>query len=344
MIRHDIRQMRAYEAPACDVDAIKLDAMELPWAPEEAIRRKIAERIVAEPVHRYPDAAATELRAKIAALHGVAPEQVLLGNGSDEIIQMLMIAVDPGPVVLPTPSFVMYETIARWLRRPVAALPLGEDFSLDADRFLQLCAREKAELVFLACPNNPTGNLWPRETIERIAQNYMGLLVIDEAYAPYASRDHLDLVGPNVIVLRTLSKLGWAGLRLGYAIGDPRLIAELEKVRLPYNVSRYDQAAALVALEHWEQTLAFAERIKAERERLRQAIQRLDGFTAFASETNFLLVRTPDAPAIDAHLRKRKIHVKNLHGTHPLLAHCLRITVGTPEENDQLLRALEEVQ
>ena len=342
MIRHDIRQMQAYAAPEEDA-AIKLDAMELPFALPEALQRDILRRIQAEPIHRYPDATAHRLRERIAAMHGVAPEQVILGNGSDEIIQMVMVAADAGPVAAPSPSFVMYEVIARWMRRPITALPLGRDFSLDAEHFLQLCAREKVEIIFLACPNNPTGNLWPRETIERIAQGYLGLLVIDEAYAPYASRDHLDLAGDNVLVMRSFSKIGFAGARLGYAIGGAALVHELHKVRLPYNINRFTQAAALALLDHWDDLMALVDRVKQERARMQQTLAALPAVDVHPSETNFLLVRVREAARVHAELARRGIAVKNLDGTHALLRDCLRITVGTPEENDRLLAALEEV-
>ena len=342
MIRHDIRQMQAYAAPEEGAE-VKLDAMELPFALPEALKRDILRRIEAEPLHRYPDATAHRLRERIADMHGVAPGQVLLGNGSDEIVQMLMIAADPGPVAFPSPSFVMYEVVARWLRRPITTLPLAADFSLDAERFLQLCAREKAELIFLACPNNPTGNLWPRALIERIVHGYLGLVVLDEAYAPYAGRDHMDLAGGNVLVMRTFSKVGFAGGRLGYAVGAPELVAELQKVRLPYNVSRFTQAAALALLEHWGDVMALVARVKEERARLAAALAELPGVEPYPSETNFLLVRVKGAARVHAELARRGIAVKNLHGAHALLRDCLRITVGSREENDRLLAALEEI-
>ncbi len=342
MIRHDIRQMQAYAAPE-EGATVKLDAMELPFALPEALKRDILRRMEAEPIHRYPDAAARKLRERIAALHNVAPEQVIVGNGSDEIIQMVMIASEPGPVAFPSPSFVMYEVIARWLRRPITSLPLREDFSLDAERFLQLCAREKVELVFLACPNNPTGNLWPRALVERIAKDYLGLVVLDEAYAPYASANHMDLAGGNVLVMRSFSKVGFAGARLGYAVGAAELVSELQKVRLPYNVNRFTQAAALALLEHWDAVMELVARVKEERARLFAALAELPGLEPYPSETNFVLVRAKEAVHVHAELARRGIAVKNLDGTHPLLRDCLRITVGTREENDRLLAALEEI-
>ncbi|RME85432.1 MAG: aminotransferase class I/II-fold pyridoxal phosphate-dependent enzyme, partial [Zetaproteobacteria bacterium] len=202
---------------------------------------------------------------------------------------------------------------------------------------------ERAELVFLACPNNPTGNLWPEAAVRRIVDNYMGLVVIDEAYWPYAVRDHLHLVSDHVVVVRTFSKLGWAGLRIGYLIGDAALVQELNKVRLPYNVGRLNQAAALVFLEHWDVFMEIAAKVRAERARLSAMLAEIPGAEVFPSETNFVLVRVPDAVRADAALKQRGIWVKNLHGTHPELHHCLRITVGLPEENDEVVEALASV-
>ncbi|MDX8402431.1 MAG: histidinol-phosphate transaminase [Mariprofundaceae bacterium] len=342
MIRNDIKQLKAYHAPNAD-GRIKLDAMENPFPMPEALRAPWLERIARAPIHRYPDASMQALREKIAARDGVSPEQVLIGNGSDEIIQMLLIAADAGACVCPRPSFVMYSLISRWLKRPVAQAPLERDFSLDADQFLKICGREKAEIAFLACPNNPTGNLWPEATIRRIADNFQGLLVIDEAYAPFAERHHAAMIDGHVAVLRTFSKIGWAGLRFGYLLGDAALIEHLNKVRLPYNINTLTQISADFLLDHFGHFEAQAARIRAERGRMLAALMAMDGADPFPSQTNFLLVRVPDAEATFRGLLAHGILVKNLHGTDPLLEHCLRITIGTPEENDRLLAAMKEI-
>ncbi len=341
MIRNDIRQLAAYQVPDA-TGLVKLDAMENPHPLPDALRRKWAEHLSQVPVNRYPDADMRELREAIARREGVEPEQVLLGNGSDELIQMALIAADAGACVVPHPTFVMYELISRWLKRPVATVPLGKGFSLAADAFLRVCAREKAAIAFLACPNNPTGNMWPRDTVRQIAGNFRGLLIIDEAYRPFADVTHTDLISPHVIVLRTFSKLGLAGLRAGYALGDADTIEALGKVRLPYNINSLTQASLAFFLEHFDVFEKQAAAIRAERGRMMASLLAIEEVEVFPSQANFLLLRVPDADAAFAGLKARGILVKNLHGTDDLLSQCLRITIGTPEENDRLLTAMKE--
>lgn len=342
MIRPDIRALAAYAVPDA-TGMVKLDAMENPFALPEALRLEWAEHLAQVEINRYPDAAMNALRERIAARDGVLPEQILLGNGSDEIIQMLLLAADTGTCVVPQPTFVMYELIARWLKRPTATVPLEADFSLDADKLLRVSAREKAAIVFLACPNNPTGNLWPRESLAQIAANSPGIIVFDEAYQAFCGQTHLDLIAPNVLVLRTFSKLGWAGLRLGYAIGDEDTIKQVNKVRLPYNINSLTQASALFFLDHYDEFARQTQQICSERERLYTALAKLPAIEAFPSQTNFLLVRVNDADAVHQALMHRGILIKNLSATGGLLSGCLRVTIGTREENDSLLTALKEI-
>jgi len=342
VIRSDIKSLSAYHVPDSS-GMIKLDAMENPYDLPEQLRHDWLQHLAGVNLNRYPDADMLPLRRKIAKRDGVDPEQVLLGNGSDEIIQMLLLATNPGTCVVPRPTFVMYDMISRWLKRPVASAPLRADFSLDADHFLQVCAREKAEIAFLACPNNPTGNLWDEETISRIARGLNGQLVIDEAYGPFAERTHTHLISSNVMVLRTFSKLGWAGLRLGYLLGDADQIAHLNKVRMPYNINALTQASAEFLLDHFDVFEQQAAVIRSERERLHKALARIKALTVFPSQTNFLLVRVPDAAAVFTGLKQAGILIKSMHGADPMLAQCVRITVGTTEENDAVIAALKEM-
>jgi len=342
MIRNDIKALSAYHVPDSD-GLIKLDAMENPYELPEDLRRDWLNHLATVNINRYPDAEMLPLRRKIAEREGVLPEQVLLGNGSDEIIQMLLLAMNPGTCVVPRPTFVMYDLISRWMKRPVASVPLKADFTLDADHFLQVCAREKAEIAFLACPNNPTGNLWDEKTITRIARGLNGQLVIDEAYGPFAERKHNHLISANVMVLRTFSKLGWAGLRLGYLLGDADQITHLNKVRMPYNINALTQASAEFLLDHFDLFEKQAAAICVERERLYKALTEIDAVTVFPSQTNFLLVRVPDAAALFEGLKQAGILIKSMHGADPLLANCVRITVGKREENDAVLAALKEL-
>jgi len=342
MIRNDIKQLAAYHVPDAS-GLIKLDAMENPYPLPDAVRDEWARRIRELKINRYPDTDMAELRQAIADRDGLQANQVLVGNGSDEIIQMTLIAADHGACAIPQPTFVMYETISRWLKRPVASVPLGKDFSLNADTFLHVCAREKAAIAFLACPNNPTGNMWPRDVIRKIAENFRGLLVIDEAYHPFADDNYADLIAPNVMVLRTFSKLGMAGLRIGYALGDPKIIAEINKVRLPYNINSLGQASIRFFLEHFDVFEEQARRIRQSREHLMAAFMSLDGVEPYPSQANFILLRVPNADAVFEALKQHGILIKNMHAHGGLLENCLRVTIGMPEENDRLIASLKEI-
>jgi len=342
MIRKDIKALSAYHVPD-STGLIKLDAMENPFSLPDDLREAWAKELSQVEINRYPDADMLALREKIAEQEGLQPEQVLLGNGSDEIIQMLLLANEPGVCVTPTPTFVMYELISQWLKRSVASVPLQKDFSLDANQFLQVCAREKAVIAFLACPNNPTGNLWDQETIEKIVRGFRGLVVIDEAYAPFSERTHTHLIAPNVMVLRTFSKLGWAGLRLGYLLGDADVIADLNKVRMPYNINSLTQASAGFFLQYSDVFKKQARDICFERKRMTASLMALDSVEVFPSQANFILLRVQDSNSVFEALKERGILIKNMHGQGGLLSQCLRITVGSKDENNAVLAALREM-
>jgi histidinol-phosphate aminotransferase len=342
MIRNDIKALSSYHV-ADSGSLIKLDAMENPYTLPDDLRKPWSERLAQVDINRYPDADMQDLRKKIAARAGVEAGQVLIGNGSDEIIQMLLLAVNTGTCVVPAPTFVMYDLISHWLKRPVATVPLGTDFSLNAEKLLQVCAREKAEIVFLACPNNPTGNLWSKEAIRQIAGNFNGLLIIDEAYGPFSERTHTELIADNVMVLRTFSKLGWAGLRLGYLLGEVESIDHLNKVRMPYNINALTQVSADFLLDHFAVFEQQAAEICAERERVSAAFTAMDGVQIFPSQANFILIRVADADAVFDQLKAAGILVKNMNAAGGLLAGCLRITIGTRDENNAVLTAIREM-
>jgi len=342
MIRNDIKQLAAYHVPDAS-GLIKLDAMENPYPLPDALRDQWANHIRSVNINRYPDAEMDELRHAIADRDNLQADQVLLGNGSDEIIQMALIAADQGACVIPQPTFVMYEIISRWLKRPVASVPLGKNFSLNADAFLRVCSREKATIAFLACPNNPTGNMWPRDTVRKIVDNFRGLLIIDEAYHPFADESYTDLITPHVIVLRTYSKLGMAGLRLGYALGHPDTIAQMNKVRLPYNINSLGQASASFFLEHFHVFEEQAKKICSNRGRILAAMMSMDHIEVFPSQANFILLRVPNADVTFEALKQHGILVKNMHAAGGLLENCLRVTIGMSEENTQFIAALKEI-
>lgn len=347
VVRPEIRELSSYAVPKAD-GMIKLDAMENPYPLPVSVRERLTAALTQVAVNRYPDGAADAVRDALRRKLEISAEcELLLGNGSDELIQIIASALagEGATMLAPDPSFVMYRRSALIAGMRFVGVALKHDFSLDLPAMLQTIEREQPALIFIAYPNNPTGNLWPSRDVEAILSAATGLVVVDEAYYAFADASFLSAVGreSNLLVLRTVSKVGMAGMRLGYAVAMPEWIAELDKVRPPYNVNALTQAAALALLEDagWiaEQSAA----IRAERTRLESALRRLPGTTVFPTQTNFVLVRVGDANALFEGLRARRILVKNLHGWHPLLAQCLRITVGTPEENDALLVACADL-
>lgn len=346
-VRDDVRALHPYTVQASE-GFIKLDVMENPHALPPALQRELGERLGAVALNRYP-AERTLLLKDALARHAALPEgcDLVLGNGSDELISLITQALArPGATVMaPLPSFVMYAYSARLLGVRFVGVDLREDFQLDLPAMLAAIERERPALLWLACPNNPTATLWPQTDLDALvdAMAPHGLVVFDEAYAPFASRDarHRLLHQPHVAVMRTLSKFGLAGVRVGFLMAPAAFAAEIEKLRPPFNVSVLNTEAALFALEHEAVYAIQALSIRAERERLMAALQALPGVNPFPSEANMVLARFPDAAATFERLKARGILVKNVSAMHPLLAHCLRLTVGTPSENTQLIEALQ---
>jgi histidinol-phosphate aminotransferase len=273
---------------------------------------------------------------------------IMLGNGSDELISLLAMACDvPGASILsPLPGFVMYAMSAQLQGLAFHGVPLTADFELDEAAMLAVIAEHKPSIVYLAYPNNPTGNLWNDDTIEKIvlAQGAQGgMVVMDEAYQPFASKSYIDRIArhSHVLLMRTLSKFGLAGVRLGYMIGPKALVAEIDKVRPPYNISVINCECALFALEHAEVFAAQAKDLREQRARLLSELAALPGVRPFPSEANMILARVPDAAKTFDGLKAHGVLIKNISKMHPLLDNCLRLTVGTAAENDQLLAALK---
>jgi histidinol-phosphate aminotransferase len=272
----------------------------------------------------------------------------MLGNGSDELISLLAMACDvPGASVLsPLPGFVMYAMSAQLQGLAFHGVPLTADFELDEAAMLAAISEHKPSIVYLAYPNNPTGNLWNDDTIEKIvlAQGAQGgLVVMDEAYQPFASRSYIDRITrhSHVLLMRTLSKFGLAGVRLGYMMGPKALVAEIDKVRPPYNISVLNAECALFALEHAEVFAEQAKDLREQRARLLKELASMPGVKPFPSEANMILVRVPDAAKTFEGLKAQGVLIKNVSKMHPLLANCLRLTVGTAQENTQLLAAMK---
>jgi len=345
-IRQDVQSMHGY-AVQPSAGFIKLDAMENPFRLPEPLRRELGARLGEVAINRYPGSRVDELRVALAQ-HVKLPEgyDLMLGNGSDELISLLSMACDvPGASVLaPLPGFVMYEMSAKLQGLRFVGVPLTADFELDEAAMLAAVAEHQPSIVYIAYPNNPTANLFDDAVIERIIEATPGLVVIDEAYQPFASRTWMDRVThhQNVLVMRTLSKFGLAGVRLGYLLGPKALIAEIDKVRPPYNVSVLNAEAGLFALEHADEFARQAEVLRSERTRLASALAAMPGLRPYPSEANMILTRVPDAAALFEALKQCQVLIKNVSKLHPLLHNCLRLTVGTPQENDVMIAALEQ--
>ena len=346
LIREDILKLSAYHV-ASAAGMVKLDAMENPYRLPDALRDEVARAVAHAEINRYPDPSAPALKARLREVMKIpSGSDILLGNGSDEIIAIVTQALArPGAVIIaPDPTFVMYRMNAQLSGARFVGVPLKADFSLDLAALLDQIRELRPALVWLAYPNNPTGNLFPVAEVEAVIRATPGLVVVDEAYNVFAGRTFLDRLPEfsNLMVMRTVSKIGLAGIRLGYAAAAPAWIREFDKVRPPYNVSVLAQVVAERVLAHMRVFDEQAAAIKQERRGMIDALGAMPGVQAFPTEANFVLVRVPDASAVDAHLKKSKILVRNLHGMHPLLANCLRLTVGTPGENILLLEALAQ--
>ena len=345
LIRDEIRALSAYHVPDAS-GYVKLDAMENPYRLPDALRDEIARLAADADINRYPDAAATQLKARLRESQGIGPDMdILLGNGSDEIIQILAMAIaKPGATILGLePSFVMYKMIAAFTAVHYVGVPLKPDFTLDAGATLAAIAKHQPALIFIAYPNNPTGNLFDDALLARILEAAPGLVVVDEAYHVFARKSYLDQLGryPNLVVMRTLSKLGLAGLRLGFLVGRPNWLAELDKLRLPYNVNVLTQVVAERVLAAADVLEGQAAEIRGERGRVAAELAAMPGVTAFPSDANFILFRVPDADRTFEGLKQKGVLIKNLGRAHPMLANCLRVTVGTPQENVKFLTSLK---
>ena len=363
-IRVDVRAMHAY-AVQDPQGMVKLDAMENPYRLSPDLQADLGARLGALALNRYPGARVQDLRhALVKYAQMPAGYDIILGNGSDELISLLALAcavgADPAtgkrPVVLaPVPGFVMYAMSAQLQGLDFVGVPLTADFALDVPAMLSAIADTQPAIVYLAYPNNPTANLWSEADMAQVvaaAAQTGSLVVLDEAYQPFSSRSYLDTIRAqpqahtHVLLMRTLSKFGLAGVRLGYLMGPQALVAELDKVRPPYNISVLNCECALFALEHADAFAAQAQAICLERARLLQALRQLPRLTVWDSDANMVLVRVVERAGVAAAqvfdtLRTRGVLVKNVSTMHPLLANCLRLTVGTADENTQLLAALE---
>lgn len=348
LVRPEIRALKAYHVPD-SAGLVKLDAMENPYLLPASLRDEWVRTLREVPINRYPDPGARELRASLKeALSIPAGMDLLLGNGSDELIQIVLMGVaHPGGVVLaPTPTFVMYDMIATFTGMKFAGIPLANDFQIDLPAMLAAIDEFRPAAIFLAYPNNPTGNLFDESAIETIVREAPGLVIVDEAYHAFAQTTFMNRLGrfDNLLVMRTMSKQGLAGLRLGMLAGDPAWLAEFDKVRLPYNINSLTQASALFALRHKKVLDEQASVLRAGRDEMARAMATLPGVRVWPSAANFILFQTGSRPATEVFqaLRAGGVLIKNLSGAGGVLANSLRVTVGTPDENAAFLNALRK--
>ena len=353
-IRPEIQALAAYHVPD-SADTIKLDAMENPYQWPDDLTDEWLEVIREVELNRYPDPGARVLKQHLREAMEVPDEsEILLGNGSDELIQMIMMAMagknadgKTHTVLSVEPGFVMYKMIATYMDMPYVAMPLEEGFSIDEASFIAAIKDHQPAVIFLAYPNNPTSNLFDEQTIRNIIDAAPGVVVVDEAYHAFAEKSFMQMLTEydNLLVMRTVSKMGLAGLRLGLLAGKAEWLNEFDKVRLPYNINILTQASAEFAIKNRHVLDEQTKQICVDRELLFKELSQIENITPYASQANFILVRVQDGQAdkIFSSLKEQGVLIKNLNPAGGLLKDCLRITVGTVEENKSFLKLFKSV-
>ena len=348
-LRQDVLQAASYQTasvPEGKPVSSKLDAAESPYDPAPEYDQKLRQEVSGLELNRYPPGDAAGMLRALRQYFAVPDEYSMLpGNGSDELIQIMATAVsaEGACAVAPEPSFVMYRSLSDLARLRYVAVPLHRDsLKLDVDAMCDAIRRHRPAVVWLADPNNPTGVQCEREELARVIAAAPGAVVVDEAYSPYAERNMLQQpLPPNVLVLRTLSKIGLAGLRVGVLVAHEPWVRQLDKVRLPYNIGASSQRFAATMLQDADVINGKVQLVRESREQLRKELEQA-GCKVWPSATNFLLIRAPDANRLHAALAERGIATKNMHGGHELLSNCIRVTVGTPQQNSELLQVLRK--
>jgi histidinol-phosphate aminotransferase len=336
LVKKEVAALQAYNAKEVPC-RIKLDANESPYGLASALKAAAKIR-----TNRYPDPEAGELKRLLAKNLRIKPENILQGNGSDELIYYL-ITTFGGPVMFPVPTFSMYGIIAQALGETGCAVPLDENFDLDLPMMLAAVKKNKPKLIFLSSPNNPTGNCFSSERILAVIEASKGIVVVDEAYQPFSSeKGFLPLLKDyeNLVIMRTLSKIGLAALRLGFLIAAPEIIGQVNKVRLPFNVNSLSQAVAVAAMKEQKQLQVYLKDIISERETMLRRMEKIPGIRPFQSEANFILFEVKDPCGVYDGLLKKGILVRNLND---VVKGCLRVTVGTPRDNAAFLAALKQI-
>ncbi len=341
LVKPNVRSLRAYQAEEIPCK-VKLDANESPYG---------FRALKSVKTNRYPDPEAKALRNLVAKQFKIKSENILHGNGSDELIYYL-ITTFGGPVLYPVPTFSMYGIISQVLGEKKIEVPLDSKFDLDIEKILKAVKRYKPKLIFLSSPNNPTGNSFSSEKILKIIETTsslppsplsLSLVVIDEAYQPFSDRkSFLPMLKTcrNLIILRTLSKIGLAGLRVGFMLADSKIIKEVNKVRLPFNLNSISQELAVEILKNRSLMRSYIKSIISERKKLFNEMKKTEGIEPYPSDANFILFRVEESDRIYKGLLRKGVLVRNMKG---IIDGCLRVTVGTPGENAVFLKTIKEL-
>ena len=339
------RDIKSYSVPETDCK-IKLDGNESPFEVIPEIRNEIDKKLLTVQLNRYPDPNVAELKKIVSSFYELPEENVLFGNGSDELIQILIetFTGKSAAVLVPRPTFSMYRLTSQLLNKAVIEIDLEENFDINLEAILMNIEQKDPDLFFFPTPNNPTGNSFSKEKIIKILSSTNGLVVVDEAYFDYHGETFIPYLRDfqNLVVLRTMSKIGFASIRLGILMADPSLVSELNKARLPYNINSLTQVIAEAAFSNYSLLEANFSKIIEEKKLMYDELGKLPGITVYPSDANFFLIKVPDADEYFAELLNRGILVRNFNGS-PGLDNCLRVTIGTPYENSEFIKAFSAI-
>ncbi len=344
-VSQEIRDISPYSVPYFDCK-IRLDGNESPFPPPKEVQDNIDSAIKEIDINRYPDPEAKRLVQIISNVCDFPKEGILLGNGSDELIGMLITAFSHGTgrILCPSPTFSMYKLTGLAMGAEIVEAPLDAKFDIDLDETIRAIDENDPDLIFLASPNNPTGNMYSASKVAEIISVSKGIVVVDEAYSDFSGYTFLPLIKEceNLVILRTLSKVGFAGLRIGMLLARDSLVSEINKVRYPYNINSLSQVVAEVVLENCEFVAENIQLIIRERDRVYNALSALEQIEVSPSDANFIFFRVNDADTLFSKLVERDILIRNFNKP-GRLQNCMRVTIGTPEENDSFLSALSEI-
>jgi len=334
-----------YEAEP-NIQGIALNKNEIPWSLNDKLKEALIEKVKTMEFNRYPDSSCTELKKAISGYTGISTDSIAIGNGSDELINVLLQTfINPGDAIaVDNPTFSMYKIYGTVSGARILEYSLGSNFEMKLDEFISCIQKEKPKIIFICNPNNPTGGRLELPEIEQILTKADGIVVIDEAYFEFSGVTALGFLSryDNLIILRTFSKaFGLAGLRVGYMLANPSAVSYIDRVRSPFNVNAFAQAAAVEVLKNIDTVTERIEIIKSERKRLTALLTEFEGLRCFESWSNFILMRSPYAVEINKRLKEGGIYIRSY--SNPIIKDCLRVTIGSPAENDKFYKIIKEV-